>query len=285
MWEWIPTAASFISSLWGSSQSRAGQSEANQANVMLGREQMDWSAGQAAENRQFQERMSDTSHQRAVKDLSAAGLNPMLSVMHGGASQPQGSVGSSPGFHEMKSARGAGVAAASSAALASASVQKLLSESRLAAKQTEKVDTEEKLLRVNLPDAPELRHLEVVRGRVENHIRTMEENLKERRYQWEYFGRDEGGGQVARLRAELEQIREETRHAKTGGDLQAVEARLKNLDLPRGMSYAEFYKGAAGKVAPYIHSASEGLRSLGSSAIGYRLLRSPGKAFNINSKK
>lgn len=54
------------------------------------REQMKFNAEQAAIDREWQQKMSNTAHQREVKDLIAAGLNPILSTGGSGASTPSG---------------------------------------------------------------------------------------------------------------------------------------------------------------------------------------------------
>jgi len=76
----IPAALSFIG---GERANKSREEVAAAANAA--------SAESAARQMEFQREMSNSAYQRAVADLKAAGINPMLAAMKGGATTPGGS--------------------------------------------------------------------------------------------------------------------------------------------------------------------------------------------------
>jgi len=95
MWPLIlPALGSIAGAAIAGGASAYGQSQANKTNVRLSREGMAFEADQVQKQMQFQERMSNTSYQRATEDMRLAGINPMLAYAQGGASTPGGGAAS-----------------------------------------------------------------------------------------------------------------------------------------------------------------------------------------------
>jgi len=76
--------------LTGGITSLAGGLLTNKAQMDQAQSAMNFSAAQTQQQMDFQERMRATQYQTAVKDIIAAGLNPMLAYSQGGAGTPSG---------------------------------------------------------------------------------------------------------------------------------------------------------------------------------------------------
>lgn len=112
-----------------------------------GNKTRDFNSEQAEINREWQERMANTSYQRGVADMEKAGINPMLSAWNGGAPVPggaQASVGQQTSSSQALSQLGSNL---SNAALGVSSAQLNSADAKLANAQAESEKLKPNILR------------------------------------------------------------------------------------------------------------------------------------------
>lgn len=229
-----------------------GQEEANSANRAMSQAQMD-----------FQERMSNTSYQRAVKDMSAAGLNPMLAYSQGGASSPAGST----------AVMGNKNAAAVGAASAAMAAQNMREQNSLLRAQTEKTVAEKALVEAQVGSTTaSAGHLTAQADQIRQNMQMFDDQWKKLKYEadkmgWEQIKSKYEAGilNTEDMRAARE-MEFKIQQAKATAEKMAQQAKLLGLQVPGAVNEAAFENSLMGKNIRYFERGANVVGRAASSA-------------------
>nr|QJB20279.1 MAG: DNA pilot protein [Microvirus sp.] len=264
----LKVGSSFLPGPWSAAANALGgflgQQDTNAQNRQMALDQM-----------RFQQDMSGTAHQREVKDLAAAGLNPMLSSRYGGASTPAGAsavVGNSAAAADEAATSAENrrlidaqiKSAESQAALNSANAAKAVVEAREVASRADLSELDYNTRSPALDHARRAYNEKLIADIMGSRLSATESanahdairNLDD--YYMEKYGHTL---QYYLMSLDADQRAEELRSIRQ-------HIRRSSLDFPKAEAEAGFYRTDFGKeIAPYISSA-QGLSNVAAGAVG-----------------
>lgn len=225
---------SAAASLGGAAMSSAGQASANSKSLKAQFNQNKWN-----------EYMSNTAYERAVRDMKNAGLNPMLAYQQGGASTPGGAA--APTFQNDKAAYG--YAGPQAAAMMQSAVQLRKTEAEA---ENVRADTDNKRIQQDLIAAQTRQQLSSA-GQLEAFTDKTRQDMRKFEDEWGKLRHErsrafhEAGVSEARNKLMVQSRDDQLRKLKAEADRLVTMARIADLEVPAAVNEAAFEQSDIGR--------------------------------------